>query len=75
MKERTAETAAAIIALLVFWVPSLVVVWVGIDVVAGMEYPPNMFELAACLLVLFWVPVLFVKQSLEGFLVIMGKRK
>lgn len=75
MKERTAETAAAIIALLVFWVPSLVAVWVGIDVLSGMEYPPDMFELAACLLALFVVPVLFMKQSLEGFLVIMRKRK
>ena len=75
MKERTAEIAAAVISLLVFWVPSLVVVWVGIDVVTGMEYPPDMFELAACLLVLFWVPVLFMKQSLEGFLDIVEKRK
>lgn len=75
MKERTAETAAAIISLLVFWVPSLVVVWVGIGVMAGMEYPPDMFELAACLMALFVVPVLFMKQSLEGFLDIMEKRK
>lgn len=75
MKERTADTAAAIISLLVFWVPSLAAVSVGIDAVAGMEYPPDMFELAACLLALFVVPVLFMHQSLEGFLTIMSKRK
>lgn len=75
MKERTAETAAAIVSLLVFWVPSLAAIWVGIEVLSGMEYPPDMFKLTACLLALFVVPVLFMKQSLEGFLVIMRKRK
>lgn len=75
MKERTAEIAAAIISLLVFWVPSLIVVWVGIEVLSGMEYPPDMFKLTACLLALFVVPVLFMKQSLEGFLDIVEKRK
>lgn len=75
MKERTAETAAAIIALLVFWAPSLAAVIVGIDVLSVMEYPPDMFELAACLLALFAVPVLLMKRSLEWFLVIMEKKE
>lgn len=75
MKERTAETAAAIISLLVFWVPSLAAIWVGLDALAGMEEEPDMLELAACLMALFVVPVLFMKQSLEGFLDIMEKRK
>lgn len=75
MKERTAETAAAIISLLVFWVPSLAAIWIGLDALAGMEEEPDMFELAACLMALFVVPVLVMKQSLEGFLDIMEKRK
>lgn len=44
MKERTAETAAAIISLLVFWVPSLAVVSVGMGVLSGMEYPRSGFR-------------------------------
>lgn len=75
MKERTAETAAAIISLLVFWVPSLAAIWIGLDALAGMEEEPDMLELAACLMALFVVPVLFMHQSLEGFLDIMEKRK
>lgn len=75
MKERTADTAAAIISLLVFWVPSLAAIWIGLDALAGMEEEPDMFELAACLMALFVVPVLFMHQSLEGFLTIMSKRK
>lgn len=46
MKERTAETAAAIISLLVFWVPSLAAIWIGLDALAGMEEEPDMLELA-----------------------------